>query len=204
MIQKVSISLPPQTVYVSGTVNGVDKVFTRNGNLWETEANKSNNNTYHISVTAVDSLGKANTLSTIVYYGLNLITDRTSQDVTMGTAKGYYNYTDLNRVEAAVSAVGETLTDNGYPTTPKEQKTWALGDIPTYSEMAIYLKEVVALANQLALPLTLWEDFPDTINYLDYRGANSIEQLLEDIVIYLGLMEQQRVYSGTVYAGEVW
>ena len=32
-----------------------------------------------------------------------LITDRTSEDVTLGTAKGFYNASDLNRVESTVA-----------------------------------------------------------------------------------------------------
>ena len=157
-----------------------------------------------ISVTAIDSLGTSNTLNTVVYRELDLITDRTAQDVKNGTSKGYYNYTDLNRVLAAVQKVGQILTDSGYPTTLRIQNTWALGDIPTSKQMSVYLSEVVKLANQLALPLLLWPDFPENMNYLNYRGANAIEKLLVDIVTFLELISQQHIYSGTVYAGEVW
>lgn len=46
----------------------------------------------------------------------NLITDRTYNDVILGTDKGYYNYTDLNRVEEATAELAQLLTAQGYYT----------------------------------------------------------------------------------------
>lgn len=204
MTQTVSIKLPSQTVYVSGTVNGVDKVFTRNGEFWQAEADKADNNVYQVSVTAVDSLGRSTSFQTTVFSGLNLITDRTAQDVASGTEKGFYNYTDLNRVQAAVATVAQMLTEAGQQTDIPAQTNWALGEIPTHTQMMKYLVDVIFIANQLALPMTLWPALPEDMDYLNYKGANAIEQLLEDVVNFLGLMEQQSIHSGTFYAGEVW
>ena len=40
-----------------------------------------------------------------------LITDRTSEDVTLGTAKGFYNASDLNRVESTVARLAALLRE---------------------------------------------------------------------------------------------
>lgn len=43
-----------------------------------------------------------------------LVTDRTLKDVANKTAKGFYNATDLNRVDAAVSDIAERFASYGY------------------------------------------------------------------------------------------
>ena len=43
-----------------------------------------------------------------------LVTDRTLEDVANKTAKGFYNATDLNRVDAAVSDIAERFASYGY------------------------------------------------------------------------------------------
>ena len=76
----ISVTLPSSTVYVSGTVNGVDKTFTLTGTLdsstiWTAEVDRVQSDIYVCSITAISSNGSSTTIETTLYYGiLNLIT----------------------------------------------------------------------------------------------------------------------------------
>lgn len=125
---------------------------------------------------------------------VELITDRTQYHVTLlnrlrkkpwnsmtsseqmawngEAAKGAYNYTDLNRVETAVS---ELAVELGLSLTTKTN--WTLWDIPVQSDMDRYLGNVAAIRDacpgEVAFP-----DLPDSMNNLSFEGANSIEKVL--------------------------
>ena len=47
----------------------------------------------------------------------NLVFDRTATDVEQKTAKGRYQYTDLNRVRSAVSSIAARYQADGYAVT---------------------------------------------------------------------------------------
>ena len=124
----------------------------------------------------------------------NLITDRTEAD--LGTARGCYNASDLNRVEGAVSdliteidslpdtlrALANTLGISWYSSYNPEltppaliiKTDWTRWDFPTSSSMERYLGNVAALAEALGLH----PSFPDTMENLTLTGANQIEQAL--------------------------
>lgn len=132
-----------------------------------------------------------------------LITDRTKADVDRGTEKGYYNYTDLNRVETATAETAVILNDNGHPTTLQPQKTWAKEDFWTETEITRYLDNVKYCKNQLGIP----DDFfglPETMDGLTWQGANAIEKSLEKTVEFVAKIEEQQIYAGTFNAGEEW
>ena len=134
----------------------------------------------------------------------NLIFDRTELDVAelqavtaklvAGTAtaaeraaflagmKGAYNYTDLNRVGAAVEYLTALLYSLGYnvPTLPVTD--WQEGDIPFSAQMEQYLANIAALRNRL--PYVAPDDTADKTG-LTYQEANDIEEILyalEDVL----------------------
>lgn len=131
---------------------------------------------------------------------MDLVTDRTLVDVQQRNAKGTYNATDLNRVEAAVGELSEDLldaldtvdqyaADKGIATddvfrlpyqagdiTVTTKTDWAMTDIPTQSEMGRYLSNVRAVAGALESP---HPPLPDGMFRLTYEGANNIERSLE-------------------------
>ena len=107
---------------------------------------------------------------------MRLITDRTQADVLEGTEKGRYTLRDLDRVEQTVEdlriqlhILGTTLSFNTY-TGWQQNRT-----IPTQREMIRYLQNVRAVAEALGLT----PELPESMDYLDYRGANQIELALE-------------------------
>ena len=87
--------------------------------------------------------------------------------------RGAYNYTDLNRVEAAVTEIAGLL---GLALTTKTD--WSLWDIPTTTEMTRYLSNVVAIRD--ACPVEVeFPTLPDTMAKMNYESANNIERTLE-------------------------
>ena len=96
--------------------------------------------------------------------------------------KGAYNYIDLNRVGAAVEYITTRLNAAGYSVKTAPKQGWTLGAIPTSAEMSGYLGDVRALRDAVfdALPGTTPE-LPSSMERLDWRGANAIEQVLLDV-----------------------
>ena len=111
----------------------------------------------------------------------------------------YYNYSDLNRVEAKTAEVAESLTAQGYVTTVDVKTDWKMTDFPTQTEMNRYLGNVKkCVDNFCQMPgITL----PDTMDRLDYIGANNIEKTLVGIEKLLEYMLAVMRYSGTFYSG---
>lgn len=134
----------------------------------------------------------------------NLVFDRSSSDVSKvkeiaakldsGTAtpdevqewlsgmKGAYNYTDLNRVGAAVEYLTTLLYSLGYnvPTLPVTD--WQESDIPFSAQMEQYLANIAALRDRLPY---VAPDAPADMTGLTYQEANDIEEILytlEDVL----------------------
>ena len=83
--------------------------------------------------------------------------------------KGAYNYSDLNRVERAVSEISD-LAGLGLAT----KTDWGMWDIPTTSDMSRYLNNVKAIKTKYNINIAL----PDSMNQLTYETANNIEKIL--------------------------
>lgn len=100
-----------------------------------------------------------------------LITDRADSNT-------YYNVSDLNRVETAVSAIAEFMNLIGYTVVVKKRPAeWVITDFPTDVEMSRYLNNLVNIRNQLNKKnLRL----PNTMKMLTYEDANDIERLLKE------------------------
>ena len=106
----LTATLPPDTLYVSGTVNGAATTWTNTqGKMWETVAERSANDIYVVALTIINSVGAVTETTFTLYYGLHLVTDRTQADVTARNQKGTYNASDLNRVGAAMIYVADKL-----------------------------------------------------------------------------------------------
>ena len=123
---------------------------------------------------------------------ISMVTNRTDGNT-------YYNYSDLNRVEAKTAEVAELLTAQGYVTTIDVKTDWKMTDFPTQTEMQRYLGNVKKCVNNFCkMPgVTL----PDTMDRLDYIGANNIEKTLVGIEKLLEYMLAVMRYSGTFYSG---
>lgn len=166
--------------------------------------------------------------------GLIALSDEEKTEYMAGM-KGAYNYQDMNRVGQAVAYIADRMTsipdelaayraekgvadDPAYhvPYDPSSvvvsvKTNWAMGDIPTQSQVSTYLQNLTVLRRQLTLP----EDTPEvptSLNSLTFQIANDIERLL--FVIYTTLVDVTNelyskidrtelafLYSGEAYCG---
>lgn len=130
----------------------------------------------------------------------DLITDRERSDVDNDTAKGSYNYTDLNRVESAVQELAGLLADQGYPVTLDFKTDWTRTDFPTESQMVRYLENVKKCVSQYTkIPGST--TLPESMQDINWQKANTIEQTLMDLQLLTNNMKSTYRYSGTFYAG---
>lgn len=140
---------------------------------------------------------------------MNLVYDRTEQDVEMARAqrgttltplKGCYNATDMNRVAAAVTEIAAELNSAGYAVTVNPV-TYAETDIIRRSDFAAYLSNVQTLRDAIAVRASTPE-LPAADAKLDFVGANNIEKILADLDEFLGWMKYSQKYCGTFAAGQ--
>lgn len=135
---------------------------------------------------------------------MNLITDRTRQDVTLQTPKGQYGLEDLNRVEKAVAELVKMAraldvhcplqikTDWGRPGEFVPEQ-W-----PTRQQMDRYLHNIYRLCEAVEVKAGL----PVTMEKLTWQGANQIEQALMLVHTRIVAVLQAFRYSGEFFAGE--
>lgn len=154
---------------------------------------------------------------------MNLITNRTAADVErfltlknkgfdnltdaektewLSDMKGAYNYSDLNRVEAALLYVAERLREYGYHLTLETHGTWSMGDIPTLADMTKYLDNVRAIRTAFAT-LSTTPQVPESMQHLSYQKANDIEQIIFDVDYLITNMINSMFYSNDLISGEV-
>lgn len=223
MTRTLRVSIPGNIVYVSGTVNDVAVTWTQVGEAWQCVADRSEDDIYRLELTAINASGTSSVITTTLYYGLHLITDRTEADVTRarylkslwaggawtGTdaelaewqsgLRGTYNASDLNRVGAACNYVAARLNDNGYNVTVDAKINWTMEDIPRTNDMVAYLGNVETLRNVLSIPTP---ELPANMDELTVEGANDIERVLELIDAAITLMIQNWWFAGEISAGE--
>lgn len=106
------------------------------------------------------------------------------------TTKGAYNYSDLNRVERAVSDLSRIYGLNLITKTD-----WRMWDIPTKSDMERYLNNIREIRRACGSNVNP----PASMTGLTYSGANDIEKIL-----LAGYQVAKKSYrTGELYSGEV-
>lgn len=205
--QVLSVSLPSEIIYVSGTVNGTAYTWTLIEGAWTATVERAADDTYVVALTAVTAAGVSTNYALTLYYGLlSLITDRTRADVVNQTDKGFYNASDLNRVGAAVEYIAGRFTALGYACPVTVKKDWltldAQTDAPTASQMETYRQNIVTLRGQIAV-MQSTPNAPASMAGLDYVKANNIEQILLDLDALIDKLIKSWYFSGELYAGEV-
>ena len=222
----LTVTLPASTLFVSGTVNGVDTVWTNtSGQLWETIADRAVDEIYRVALIIIDDTGTATETSFTLYYGLHLVTDRTLADVESvkklaeaiksGVAteeqvqeylnvhqKGAYTFEDLNRVEAAVVYVAERLKEFGYGTSISPTETWTMEHKPNKADFDRYLWNIAQIRSAITVFRTT-PTAPDSMVGFDVNKANALEQILVDVDQILNKIQAAWFFLGDLYAEEV-
>ena len=135
---------------------------------------------------------------------MELVTDRTKSDVLLGTEKGRYGASDLNRVESAVAELAVLAKKLGVSKHFDVKTDWGMpGEFsaaqwPTKKQMARYLNNVWQLCNAVDLAVNL----PLSMEHLTWNGANQIEEALS--LVYERIQNILKIfrYSGEFFAGE--
>ena len=201
--QVLSVSLPSEIIYVSGTVNGTAYTWTLMEGAWTATVERAADDTYAVALTAVTAAGTSTNYALTLYYGLlSLITDRTRADVANQTDKGFYNASDLNRVGAAVEYIAGRFTALGYACPVTVKKDWLTSDAPTTSQLATYRQNIVTLRALIAV-MQSTPEAPASMAGLNYVKANNIEQILLDLDALITNITKSWCFSGELYAGEV-
>lgn len=201
--QVLSVSLPSEIIYVSGTVNGTAYTWTLIEGAWTATVERAADDTYAVALTAVTAASVSTNYALTLYYGLlSLITDRTRADVENETDKGFYNASDLNRVGAAVEYVAGRFAALGYACPVTVKKDWLTSDAPTASQMEAYRQNIVTLRGQIAV-MQSTPNAPASMAGLNYVKANNIEQILLDLDALIDKLIKSWYFSGELYAGEV-
>ena len=122
-----------------------------------------------------------------------LITDRTTQDVTTGTKKGFYNVSDIQRINSYIqylsNVLGLNLTVTGV----------SLGQALTRTQM----QSIIDNVNAIRAVWYVASDTPITpiaVNW-DYVKANNIEKILKVLDEFYQSVQIDKLYSGTFRAG---
>ena len=157
-------------------------------------------------------------------YGLQLITDRTEEDVAivksmtnrgvldwsdeelteyLAGLKGAYNAVDLNRVESAVEYISERFIQTGYNyPIPQIKNIWSIEEIMSIEDTQRYLSNIETMRDMIALP----EYTPTVAKNMEnftYTKANDLEKILEIVDQHITKMEQAYLYSGDIFGGEL-
>ena len=204
MTEQVSVRLASDILYVEGYVNGSIADFQKQeNNIWSATVDKSDDNIYEVYIKAYDSNGLSSEVSTTLYYGVNLIYDRTTKDLYDKTDKAYYNASDLNRVETATEYIAKLLKLYSYFKSDLVcKKDWLMSDFPTNAEMERYLNNIRLLIDSFYVKKDT-PSLPNNMNYLDIKKANNIEKVLYDLNNLIENMISQFNYCGEIYSGEV-
>ena len=133
---------------------------------------------------------------------VEMITDRTLEDVLLGTAKGVYGATDLNRVGEAIIYVADRLRATGNSVTVSPKTDWRREDIPTPAQMSHYLEQIQKVRDVLEVYQTT-PVVPADMEGLTHTEANDIEKILVDVGRIVTNMIAAYYYSGDLYGGEV-
>ena len=133
-----------------------------------------------------------------------LIYDRTQEDIANKTSKGYYNATDLNRVESWCRYLADSLTAHGYPISITTKTNWTINDFPTYSEMARIRSNIITIMQGYA-SMSQMHDV-SSLDSWNFEDANNWEKILYEIDTMMLGMENNYIISGVSRVGQprIW
>lgn len=123
----------------------------------------------------------------------SLITDRTFQDVSQRTKKGFYNVSDIQRINSYVEYLSGVLGLN------LSVEDISLGQALTKAQM----QSIIDNVNAIRAAWYVTSDTPQTpqaFNW-DYIKANNIEKILLVLDEFYQSVQIDKLYSGTFRSG---
>lgn len=128
----------------------------------------------------------------------SLIYDRTQSDVTNKTSKGYYNASDLNRVESWCRYLATELNKDGYSIDITVKTDWTSSDLRSASEMERIRQNIKKLMNGYHSISSIYANN----NNWNYTKANRWEKILSEIYTMMTGMEEWYVIGGVANGGQ--
>ena len=123
----------------------------------------------------------------------SLITDRTG---------GYYNVSDLNRVEQAFEYLQTKMNgEYGFNLNLTIKTDWTKSDNITESNIEAYRQNVATIRSAITVTNDTPET-PSTMRFLTAKEANDIEKILQAVEVLLDNISAAWFYSGEIYSGE--
>ena len=122
-----------------------------------------------------------------------LITDRTAQDVTQRTEKGFYNVSDIQRINSYIEYLSDALGLN------LSVEDVSLGQALTRAQM----DDIISNINAIRAAWYVSHETPPTpiaVNW-DYVKANDLEKILFSLDEFWQSVSIDKIYSGTFRAG---
>ena len=113
---------------------------------------------------------------------------------------GAYNASDLNRVGQAILYAAGLYSQYGYNLVVNPKTDWSNADYPTSSQMQAYLDDIQTIRNVVAaFPTT--PDAPETMEGIDWKTANSIEQIMIDMDKIIPILIKTFIPCGEALCG---
>ena len=124
----------------------------------------------------------------------SLVTNRTG---------GYYNVSDLNRVEQAFEYLQNKMnSEYGFNLALTIKTDWTQSDNITASNIEAYRQNVAKIRNAITVTANTPQT-PVSMNKLTAKQANDIEKILQAVEVLLNNISAAWLYSGEIYSGEV-
>ena len=125
----------------------------------------------------------------------SLVTNRTG---------GYYNVSDLNRVEQAFEYLQTKMNgEYGFNLNLTIKTDWTKSDNITESNIEAYRQNVATIRSAITVTNDT-PDTPSTMRFLTAKEANDIEKILQAVEVPLDNISAAWFYSGEIYSGEVF
>ena len=125
----------------------------------------------------------------------SLVTNRTG---------GYYNVSDLNRVEQAFEYLQTKMNgEYGFNLALTIKTDWTQSDNITESNIEAYRQNVATIRSAITVTNDTPET-PSTMRFLTAKEANDIEKILQAVEVLLDNISAAWFYSGEIYSGEVF
>ena len=123
----------------------------------------------------------------------SLVTNRTG---------GYYNVSDLNRVEQAFEYLQTKMNgEYGFNLNLTIKTDWTKSDNITESNIEAYRQNVATIRSAITVTNDT-PDTPSTMRFLTAKEANDIEKILQAVEVLLDNISAAWFYSGEIYSGE--
>lgn len=122
-----------------------------------------------------------------------LITDRTAQDVAQRTQKGFYNVSDVKRINSYIEYLSDALGLN------LSVEDVSLGQALTRAQM----DDIISNINAIRAAWYVSHETPPTpiaVNW-DWQKANDLEKILFSLNEFWRSKLRDKIYSGTFRAG---